>query len=199
MVKVLQCFKFLDRIAKPEYTPGRRKQLQQREKQAVSTSGYLQKGGLYLPEKFKAVQFENLELVVLQDTYTCQKWHSEVHFFKKPRGTYAFDIFRIDSEEIESIDLYLNFTANASLIGFPGREDHKFMTLKKGKALQYLLNGKSDFTLTGRKQRTFNEFEYIFEYPGEAGEVHFVSEVEVEKNKMIPQDFSTVDERKLLK
>lgn len=54
--------------------------------------------------------------------------------------------------------------------------------------------------MTGRKQRTFVEYDYLIEYLGQAEELQFKPLSKVEITKSVPTDqYKLVDERKILK
>lgn len=84
-------------------------------------------------------------------------------------------------------------------LGDPIREPHRLAILRMGNTLKYCVNGKSDFTLTGRKQRTYLEVEYLFNYLGIVSDIQSVKQNQFVNNLSVPTSYTKiVDERKIL-
>lgn len=97
----------------------------------------------------------------------------------------------------DQYELFLDYTSNSSLLGMPQRSDHKIAELRPGHPVRLRINGKSDFTLSGRKQRTYFEFDHIFEWVGSATKLEFKDFFEFGIIKTIPiTACKLVDERK---
>ena len=112
----------------------------------------------------------------------------------------TFEIFKISKNQPDRFDFFLDYIANSTLLGIPKRENHKIFELRKEKPIRYKINGKSDFTAGfRRKQRTFYELDYIFEYKGQVEKIEFLNLDEVKKTKEIPlSNCKLINERKLL-
>ena len=96
-------------------------------------------------------------------------------------------------------ELEIDYSTNSVKIGIPARENHKICDLKMSKPIRYRINGKSDFTMSGRKERTFYEFDYIIEWLGTAGRIEFCELNKINKLKSIPRGSSKlIDERRML-
>lgn len=110
------------------------------------------------------------------------------------------EIFKIRKTDSELFEIEIDYAANSMSIGVPERENHKFCDLKKDKPIRYKINGKSDFTMTGRKERTFYEFDYVFEWIGPADRIDYRELNKMKKSKIIPLGNSKlIDERKILR
>lgn len=227
MTDVIQIFKSVERIEKPDYTTETRQILDQWGESFVSKTGYLTEHTLCLPTGTKQEpDLKTADLIIIQDIsgfdpflienswnktnmQDCFKGSKKSHIlsanrqlicFNRPSRLWTFEIFKIKENKSNNFDLSLNYSANESYIGIPKRDDHKIAELKLHRPIRYRLNGKSDFTMTGRKQRTFLEYDYIFEYLGQADKIEYKDLNKIEKTKTIPTDiYKLVDERKLLK
>ena len=73
-----------------------------------------------------------------------------------------FEIFKIKKGQV--IEFHLNW--DEWKIGFPIRENYKLIDLKLNRPVEIKVNGKRDFSMTGRGKRTFYENNYILEYKG---------------------------------
>lgn len=98
------------------------------------------------------------------------------------------------------LDLSTKFSCYSSNLGFPKRINHKIGLLNPLEQVLYMVNGQSDFTLSGRKQRTFNEFFYTSNFLGLAKSIRY-SDLDT-LNKFEKQAISkskSVDERVLFR
>jgi hypothetical protein len=73
-----------------------------------------------------------------------------------------FEIFKIKQEQ--EIELHLNW--DIWTVGEPERFNFKIADLKINQPIQVKIDGKRDFSLTGRRKRTFIENNFIIEYKG---------------------------------
>ena len=227
MTEVIQILKSVERIEKPDYSTETRQLLDQWGDSFVSKTGYLKDRTLILPTDTKQEpDLKTTDLVIIQDIngfdpFLVEKFWEKTNlpsWFKDGRKSYVlstnrqltcfkrlsrlgtFEIFKIGRNNSGTFDLHLNYSANEFHIGIPKRDDHKIAELKLNKPIRYKVNGKSDFTMTGRKQRTFVEYDYIFEYLGQADKIEFRDLNKIGKTKTIPTDnYKLVDERKILK
>lgn len=220
MTDVIQIWKSLRKIEKPNYTPEAR-QLEVWESERVSKTGYLENGTLYLPVDTESKpDLKTDDLIIIQDIdgfdafamkKDCDGQNLPEHYyshilasnpqlvsFSKPAKPRSFEIFRIEKNESGGFDIHLNYTANQYYIGLPERFDHKIGELYKDKSLRFKINGKADFTLSSRKQRTFYEYDYILEYPGQAESITYKDLSQIEKKKAVPAQSKLVDERRIL-
>lgn len=220
MTDVIQIWKSLKRIEKPDYTPEIRQQ-EVWEKERVSKTGYLESGTLYLPAdaQFKP-NLKTDDLILLQDidgfdAYDIKKdcngknlpehhyshilaSNPQVASFSRPPKPRLFEIFKIERNENGGFEIHLNYSANRHYIGLPEREDHRIAVLYKDKPIRFKINGKADFTLSSRKQRTFYEYDYILEHLGQADSIVYKDLSQIERTKAVPTESKLVDERRVL-
>lgn len=118
---------------------------------------------------------------------------------KQLNSVFFHDIFKFTDQLPLKLDIELEYSTHSMTIGEPFRSNHKIFELKAGQVVRYLINGKADFTLTGRKQRTYYEFDYLFEWLGEIENVNYYK---LEKGKKLPEEeirgYKVVNERKRL-
>lgn len=220
MTDVIQIWKSLRRIEKPDYIPEIRQQ-EVWEKVRVSKTGYLESGTLYLPAdtQFKP-NLKTDDLILLQDidgfdAYAIKKdctgqnlpehhyshilaSNPQVASFSRPPKPRLFEIFKIERNENGGFDIDLNYSANRYYIGLPEREDHRIAVLYKDKPIRFKINGKADFTLSSRKQRTFYEYDFILEHLGQADSIVYKDLNQIERTKAVPTEPKLVDERRML-
>ncbi len=226
MIDVIQIFKSEERFKKDEYETGKLRLLNQIEDSLMSRTGYLENRTLYLPDMGKQEpDLQSAHTIIIQDIngfdpfpFTTSRdashrprWFKDIKknhvllvkdeaicYYRLSR-TLTFEIFRIEKKLPDCFNLYLNYSENPLAIGVPERDDHKIAEIKLNKPVRYKLNGKSDFTMTGRKQRTFAEYDYLIEYVGQADKIVFKDWNKMETSKIKPKEYKLVDERKILK
>lgn len=225
MIDVIQIFKSVERFKKDDYDPAHLQLLNEAEDRLISRTGYLADQVLYLPDTGQQLPgLQDAHTVIIQDINgfdplrkpgTGKKldpleWYkdrnknyvlgvnAESVCFARPAKSLTFEIFRIEKNEPGIFSLYLNYAGNQFAIGIPERDDHKIATIKLNQPVRYRVNGKSDFTMSGRKQRTFAEYDYLIEYVGQAEKIVFKELNKLEILKIKP-GYKLVDERKILK
>lgn len=222
MTDVVQIYKSVERIKKPDYDTASRQRVGVWES-IVSKTGFLKDGILSLPiESKNDPKLKNADLIIIQDIkgfdpfLVNKSWDNSQfpEWFKNSRKEYlnsvnlqlkgfsihskpwTFELFNFRKTENDSIEVWLKYS---DTIGLPKRENHKIAELKVGKPIRFKINGKEDFTMTGRKQRTFTEFDYILEYTGTADKIVYKELNKIETTKTIPEaDCKVIDERKIL-
>lgn len=106
----------------------------------------------------------------------------------------AWKIFTIRMEE--AIELYLNW--NYWTVGEPKRENFKLAELRTNQPVHVIMDGKRDFSLTGRRKRTFIENNYIIEYKGCFQDI-IITENKVSSTKEIPTNTKEINLLKHIK
>ncbi len=204
MIDVIQVYKFQGVFKKPFYTPENRKQFSELKPEIASSCGYLDEQMLVLPRAYKDLPgLPSANLIILLDIdANTPIFDDEKHVFgfKNPNSKIAFEIFKLCKTSPECFDVFLDYTTNAARIGIPKRENHKIGELKISRPIRYKINGKSDFTFSGRKQRTFYEFEYILDWIGCAEEINFQELNQIKRSKKLPlTTCKLIEERKILR
>jgi hypothetical protein len=224
---IIQIFKSVVRIKKPDYTSAFHQWAECWEDNILSRSGFVSGSILYLPITEKPnIEATNTELIIIEDIRvlppsflknkedlaapmpenrsagsTSDLIADHAYCFgKKPFRIIPFGIFKLEKNQENNFTLHLGYSENKFNIGVPGRDNHQIAELKPHQPIRYRINGKSDFTLSGRKQRTFNEFDYFIEYLGRVESIGFAEPESLEKAKTIPLiNCKIIDERKILK
>lgn len=163
---------------KRENTPDYRKYFLTWPDKQPFEAGYVDQQTVYVNDSIEphSKDFEQSQMLVLTDYTTsssyhpiCDQlhcrtpWHSLMRDFQHPRHYSIFDITKIG----DAFQIHLNYKDNGAYIGIPHRDDFMVAELKVNEPLRITINGKSDFTMTGRKARTFYLLDYIFVYYGE--------------------------------
>lgn len=224
MVDVIQVYKSREIFTKTTYTPENRKRFHDWEENLASKQGYLDNETLILPMSFQGqVEVKTSDLVIIQDVIGWEQfrandsaqspdWFKKVsadvlmqerrHLFafKQLNALKSFEIFKIRKAGSDTYELFVEYAENAMKIGIPERINHKICELKQSKPVRYQINGKSDFTMSGRKARTFYEFDYVIEWLGAASKIDFKELSKIRKTKSVPfNNIKLIDERKILK
>ncbi len=203
MIDVIQIYKSKEIFTKSSYTPENRRLFHYMETEYSSSQGYLEKETLVLPlETTELPDLQTADLVIVQDIIGMESLASDrsILAFRQIKMPKSFEIFKIQKSDNGIYELYIDYKANSAVIGIPERENHKICNLKKNTPIRYRINGKSDFTLTGRKERTFNEFDFFIEWTGTAEKMEFRSLNEIKRTKIVPvNQYKMIDERKILR
>lgn len=210
---VFHCYKKLARFPKAVYSTEIRNSFSKWESQLISRSGCIREEQLFLPEIVREnLQVNRIQSFIIQDVVhpnygeknvlmerETTKNLPELFAFNKENSVWHFEIFSIEKTNAGEFELMLKYDTNKSYIGEPSRNDHKLCTLKRGEPVQVSINGKTDFSLSGRRERTYTEYEYIIEYLGDVSKVDFMAPNKIETVRKIPTKFAKViDLRKVL-
>lgn len=224
MIDIIHIYKHKEIFHKNTYTSENRKVLNSVERFFESENGYLDNGNLYLPIEFKSrPDLDTADLIIIQDIKNRDPFltnkaeeqtglsgefikskrdfsiaDNQTHFeFRNMNSPKFFEIFSISKSVKNSFELSMIY--NQLSIGIPERKSHKICDLKLKHPVRYKINGKSDFTMTGRKQRTFYEYDYVIEWIGQADKIIFQELNKIKKTKEIHLDkCKLIDERKIL-
>ncbi len=134
----------------------------------AATNGTVVSDTLYLSRQIvDDKRFEHSDILVFID--------SSSHSFTPANHTFASYLLSHQNSEIEidflqlmkkeKCSLWLHY--HQSTIGLPERENFRLCHLKKNEAVEVLINGKFDFSLAARTQRTYLEQKYSVSYLGD--------------------------------
>jgi hypothetical protein len=183
-IHILRILKKSGRFPKDVYSPRVRKAFSRRPEKVLSTVGKWDNGHLYISDRHgEELNPARLKAIILTDELT--DWEtralredaapeqtavcrSEIKGLNKETGAWQAEFFTFSLNESEGFDISLNYSEYALYIGEPERENYPIGILKKGQPLEILIKGKSDFSLSGRRQRTYAEFAFLMEYLGMA-------------------------------
>lgn len=207
MLNIIQIFKLANSIRKPFYTTDIRNKLEILPKEINSNLGFINKNILYLNIEYEEkLEISQNKAIILIDEILPSKTITDniiklnspdrILSFEPGKKSKHIEIFSIVNND-GCFGIQLNYTSNSFLIGKPERKNHTIANLCSTSPFRYRINGKSDFTMTGRKQRTFTEFDYSFEL----FHVERIAYIKTSKNgitKKTPVNIKIIDERKLL-
>ncbi|MBN1185542.1 MAG: hypothetical protein JXB49_24865 [Bacteroidales bacterium] len=209
-MNVIQIYSSLSKFDKIAYNAENRRDAENWPDSLKTRNGYVKGNKLYLPDTLKNnEEFRDAKTIIITERIpvhgipgVCPYLDNDykpILVYKQVNQPKSFEIFRIQESEPGIFQISLDYTTHASRIGIPKRDNHKIGELCIKTPLRYKINGKSDFTFTGRKQRTYYEFDYVFEFR-EADRVTFVNPSKALFEKVIPKyRCKLVDERKLLR
>jgi len=131
-----------------------------------SPHGGVADGQLLLPETIlEHPRLQQCKLITIVDDISMEHYHlrdfqyNDCLVLDVPRPLSIFNL--VQKEELE---LHLRY--DPFFLGIPERENFKICTLRSGEPVEIKINGKTDFSLTGRRARVFKEQQYIFHYVG---------------------------------
>lgn len=195
---LIQIFKSAGHIEKPDYNTQARNEVGD-FKDFISSTGFLSGNTIILPEKLNSLVSNQHNLIIIQDAKDYQNAGKQPPMhetFHQGQNQCSFELF--DFRVIDDLNLEVSFKYN-EVIGLPKRDNHKIALLSEGESIRFSINGMHDFTLTGRKQRTFSEFDYIIQFVGMAKTIDFIDNTGIQILKTIPEKYKVINERKLLK
>lgn len=197
-VKIIQLFRNINTYGKEEKSFEDRKE-KIAWKPMQSTSGFVKDDVAHLPEVVLTdPNFASFDLIVLIDD-NFQELQNVVYTkaqnlcFRKNSGN-EVDFLQIKLNE--KIELYLKH--GYFEVGFPERDNFKLCEIAIHNPIAIKINGKRDFSLTGRRARTFVEQEYIFNYLGDFTKFEILKAPIIPILKTIPLERKVVDLMKTL-
>jgi hypothetical protein len=227
MIDVIQIYKSKGVFTKSTYNPENRKHFQDIDMSFDSRQGYLENDILMLPIHYKKFpEFGTADVTIIQDTKGWVSFlenkhikdtdisnsfknvptksilsnHESFYTLRQIDSPKAFEFFKLKKSNKDTYEVFLDYESNSKRIGIPKRENYKICDLKHSKPIRYKINGKSDFTLTGSKERTFYEYDFIIEWIGKIDTIEFCELNKISKRKTIPIDnCKLIDERKILR
>lgn len=123
-----------------------------------------------------ADHFEQSQMLILTDRTPnsdyvpiCDKHHrdSPQHVFvKNAEHAKDYSIFKIKRTD-GVLSVHLNYQDNGFYIGIPRRDNFQVAQLAPNQPVRITINGKSDFSASSRRERTFYLLDYLFVYYGE--------------------------------
>lgn len=162
MPHILQIYKTVLSIEKPDYNPDIRKRIGV-WKEIQSTIGYCNNHTLYLPKELEHnSSILNADLIILQDSITFENKYNindnrssiqlqnnvtgnilfpntGVKGFKNHDWPWRLELFDFKIEEDESINVWFQYD---DILGIPKRDNHKIAALHGGHTIRYKVNGK---------------------------------------------------------
>lgn len=217
MIPVFHIFLKSATVTKTGYTPEFRKSFLDWGSSVRSELGYIENNRLILPDYWKdqvppvvrtggivlqdilgysgRERQRELELEVrrrfLPEWYLrSQMEHNrELYCFNKQNRKWPLGMLSIEKSEEGTFDLFVDFLENPYLIYESPRVHYRIGTLKKAESIEIRANGKSDFTMTGRKQRTYYEVRYIIQYLGDVQGIDFRPFKGITIDREIPETF----------
>ncbi|MCU7551406.1 hypothetical protein OCK74_19950 [Chitinophagaceae bacterium LB-8] len=203
-VKILQVFRNIVEYSKAEKSFDKRKE-EINWGAIQSKSGYVLDHELYLPDTIiEDPGFNNCDLITMVDdnpltsfasTGKQYKWASKYgynllnnHCFNLGHSR-EFEIFNIKNDGV--LELYLKY--GYFEVGIPERGNFKLCDIRKQSPVEIKINGKTDFSLSSRRARVFQEKYYVFEYIGDFNKINLLREPYDHIIKHIPSDRKVVD------
>lgn len=192
-IKVIQVFKKLACIEKPNYTPELRSSFWQWPEHIESTRGHLQDETLMLPN---GSAVESATTVTLIDSLRSD---GILYSSPSPMVKKQFEIFRIQEDVENQLSIHTHFSS-LRLTEVPQSANHGIGLLAPGQGLRYSYTDRLDFSLSARKQRTFVLHDYIILYCGLTKHIEYRDPEQLVTRKLIdPESCKWVDERRVLK
>ncbi len=169
--------------------------------QITSSTGFAMGNQMKLPESIhQEPDFASSHLILLNDRCPESYHHPNFRSFYclHMQTPQSYEIFKINLAE-DTCEINLDYTHHAFRIGLPQRGNFKTGMLTAGTSLRVCINGKHDFSASGRRNRTYTEFDYIFTHLGTFAQFDTENASTLNVRKEIPfKQLKTVDLRKIL-
>ena len=194
-VTVLQLFRNIYTYGKDQKSFEERKQLAQ-WKLIPSKSGFVLNNELYLPQSIlNEPHFDNCTLLTIEDNNN--EFHHTLPNIYPYKTNQCFqqaqhvklDIFNLQlTTQIEMHLAYGYFE-----IGIPERENFSLGVLHPHQPMAIKINGKTDASLTDRRERMYKEQHYIYENMGTFRQCYLLKEPSEPIVKKVPEAARTID------
>ena len=157
-VTVVQAFHYHYDYYKDQRRLDDRRELANWQQEFASVSGYVKDGELYLPETItQADGLAHATHLTLEDVQNPSHYHFKEarpnYYLNLSKGLVEYDTFKWKALEDGGIGIELNW----SFMGFSDHKQYKIGELKPDMVLEVRRNRQVDFSLTGRKERTYTE------------------------------------------
>lgn len=185
---VLQVFHNVVSFGKEENNAAAREAFCRWQETLISHSGETRGESLALPQELLTdrARFERSDLIILNDYNNAAEVGKRVTLHEEAcaRGitllqlgsrSVDYEIFQLSRGET-GLELHLAYTRHAAYIGAPRRNDYRLACLKPGDVLRVTINGKLDFSASGRRARSYQVRDYLIQYLGEIGSFTFLPE-----------------------
>ncbi len=203
MFDVFQVYKSSKFFTKSNYTPENRKLFSEIGDSFDFKHGYVEKNTLFLAFEFEnSPPIKTADLIIIQHTMNGLNKMPTIDLIslRQLNTPKSYELFKIKKTDHGTYTIELDYAAHSGKIGIPKREKHKVFDLKLSQEMRYKLNGKSDFTLTRGKERTFHEFDFIIEWTGTAKNIEILDKIGAgESIDAATRDLKVIDERKILR
>ena len=194
-VTVLQLFRNIYTYDKTQKSFEERKGLAQ-WKLIPSKSGHVINNVLYLPQSILAEpNFDNCTLLTIEDNNN--EFHHTLPGIYPAKTNQCFqqaryiklDIFQL--EITSAIEMHLVY--GYFEIGIPERENFSLGVLPPNEPVAIKVNGKTDASLSDRRERMYKEQHYIYQNLGTFKECFLLQEPAEPVIKKVPQAVRTID------
>jgi hypothetical protein len=191
-IKILQVFSNVQRYTTEERSFDKRKERLE-WKPTESVNGRIKDGQLFLPaDILQHPALERCNLITIKDSLA-----PDFAYMERMESNDCFELtaarklgnFKI--KQGEELDLFLDY--DRFFIGIPKRANIKLCSLRLQQPVEIAINGKTDFSLTGRRAREFTDQHYIFEYLGDFKSCIVLAEKAKPVVKQIPGERKLVD------
>jgi len=159
-----------------------------------SSGGFVEKGELFLDSSLmpNSTEVQGFDLlVIVADMLSTMP--SELHFLRTSSMNLV-EIFKIGGKD--TLELHLEW--NYFHVGEPSRQNMKLCELVPDKAYEIRINGKTDFSMAGRRPRHYLERVFVVEHLGIFSECTLISDSEKLPPGKLPEPRKVIDMRKLL-
>jgi hypothetical protein len=164
------------------------------QESAGCSGGFVEEGKLFLDGSLlgESEEVQGSDLLVMVDEADSAK-RSALHFLKTSSAN-RLEIFKIFGKD--PIELHLEWSYFH--VGDPSRDHMKLCYLVPGKAYEIRINGKTDFSLTGRRPRHYLEQIFVVEHLGIFSEYTPISDSKKIHSNKLPELRKVIDLRKPL-
>lgn len=210
IIRVLQVHHNVGTYAKGEHNSGNRAHLPVWNEVVDSNTGYSKADAFVIPDSTvgRIDQLVGSNVIILNDFNSTEARENSipgrntqkagVALLNMRNNSLPFEIFKI-RQTPEGFDLCLDYANTRWYIGRPYRANYKLSNLLVGKPVRVTINGKRDFSGSGREMRNYSVRDYMFEYLGEFSDIVLIDPDRISVQKKIPLSTAKqIDLRKVL-
>lgn len=193
-ITVVQAFHHWYQYHKDQRRFEERKQQAQWQRQFPARGGYVEDGKLYVPHEVADLEAlrhaTHMVLNVCPPSYRLPPNQC----LNLSKGLADYSDFKLKLLEGGVLEIHLNW----SFDGYFNPQQYKIAELATDMVLEIKRNQKADFTLTGRKERTYTEAYTMMRLLGNFSEVHLIPSGYTPPTIQLPVPTKTVDLMKRL-
>lgn len=203
MISVIQVFKKKASFDKSCYSVGTRLSFKKWPISFYSQNGYFKDETLTLPNHLKEEhQLVHSSAIIIMDTLSHNNLLTDVtspYQFCNLNNKRILEIFTLHQIKPDQFELNTRFEKFGHMSTTPKRSDHRVGILNPGDSICFRTNDRWDFSYTSRRNRTYVEYDYIFQNLGIAKSIIFKTPAAMGQKKLTHfKNSKLVDERRRL-
>lgn len=178
-----------------------------------SNAGFVNQQTLFLPKNSDTVDsIEKCDLLIITD-YHPEFSRSRIGLLKEQgfidrRGAFVHNHYLVAKHQqayygilkfIVQNPLRIHLEYDLWGVGIPKRDNFLIANVLQDKKVRILINGKNDFSMSSRRERTYKEQDFLLHYHGAVNGCKLMDDKEITKDKpVVLENYRNIDLRKTL-